>query len=48
MKYKGHPIITRFDSKSMIDFIKNCGYKVDKQILLPNIMPMLFVIASRK
>ena len=48
MKVKGHPIITRFDSKSMINFVENCGYKVDKQILLPNIMPMLYVVASKK
>lgn len=48
MKFKGHPINTKFDSKSMVDFIKNCGYEVEKHILLPGIMPMLFVIASKK
>jgi ubiquinone/menaquinone biosynthesis C-methylase UbiE len=48
LKYKGHPIVTRFDSKSFVDFVENCGYKVEKQILLPNIMPMLFLVASKK
>lgn len=48
MKSKGHPITTKFDSKSMANFIVKCGYKVDKQILLPSMMPMLFLVATKK
>lgn len=48
MKYKGHPIITRFDSNSMIDFIENCGFNVNKKVLIPNIIPMMFIVASKK
>lgn len=48
LKFKGHPITTRFDSKSMIQLIKKCGYIVDKQVLLPGIMPMLYVVATKE
>jgi ubiquinone/menaquinone biosynthesis C-methylase UbiE len=46
LKLSGHPISTRFNSKSMIELITKCGYSIDKQVLLPSIMPMLFVTAT--
>lgn len=48
MKYKGHPIITKFNSKSMTNLIEKCGYKVEKKILLSGIMPMLFIVAKKQ
>jgi phosphatidylethanolamine/phosphatidyl-N-methylethanolamine N-methyltransferase len=48
LKFKGHPINTKFDSISLVEFITNCGYNVEKRVFIKNIMPMLFVVATRK
>ena len=48
LKFKGHPINTRFDSNGLIEFITHCGFKVEKRIFLKNIMPILFVVATKE
>ena len=48
LKFKGHPIHTRFDSKSIIDLISRCDYHVEKKVFVKNIMPMLFIVATKK
>lgn len=48
LEFKGHPINTRFDSKSMIEFITKCGYDIEKSVFIESIMPMLFVVVTKK
>jgi ubiquinone/menaquinone biosynthesis C-methylase UbiE len=48
LKLKGHPINTRFESKSMIEFITKCGYNLEKSVFIESIMPMLFVVVTKK
>lgn len=47
MEIKGHPINTRFDSKSLIKFISACGYNLEKSAFIEGIMPMLFVVVTK-
>ena len=47
-KLKGHPIVTRFDSKSIIEFITKCGYSLDKSVFIKGAIPILFVVVSKK
>lgn len=48
LSLKGHPITTRFDSNGIIEFITRCGYKVEKSVFVRSIMPMRFVVVTRK
>lgn len=45
MKRKGHPIITRFNCKTICSFIEKSSLKIIFKEKLPNIMPIFYVIA---
>jgi len=47
LEFNGHPINTRFDSKSMIEFISKCGYSLEKSVFIESTMPMLFVVVKK-
>jgi phosphatidylethanolamine/phosphatidyl-N-methylethanolamine N-methyltransferase len=47
LKFKGHPINTKFDSMSFIDFIEKCDYTIEKSVFIENIMPLLFIVSSK-
>jgi len=47
LKFKGHPVNSKFDSNNLVDFIENCGYRLDKKVFIENIMPMLFVVVTK-
>lgn len=48
LKFKGHPINSRFDSKSIVSFIEQCGFNIEKKIFIKSTMPILFLAATKK
>jgi ubiquinone/menaquinone biosynthesis C-methylase UbiE len=47
LKLKGHPIYTRFSSKSIGDLLKVSGFEINKQELIPNLIPASFIVAKK-
>ena len=46
MKRKGHPIVTKFDSKSICKFIEKCSLKITSHQNIKNIMPLMYITAK--
>ena len=47
LKQKGHPIYTRFNSKSLKEFIEQNRFKITNQTYLKGIMPVSFIVAEK-
>jgi ubiquinone/menaquinone biosynthesis C-methylase UbiE len=45
---KGHPIQTKFNASSLIEFVEKNGYTIEKTVLIQNIMPLLFVVVTKR
>jgi ubiquinone/menaquinone biosynthesis C-methylase UbiE len=47
MKRKGHPVVTKFDSNTICEFIIKCSLKIISQKNIKNIMPIIYMISSK-
>lgn len=47
MKRKGHPIVRKFNSKTICHFIEKRSLKILFKEKLPNIMPIFYIVASK-
>lgn len=47
LKMKGHPVITRFSSKSFLEMTAQCGYTVETVSLIKNAVPVLYAVLSK-
>ena len=48
LKRTGHPVYTRFTSRSLRALIERSGFEVADQALLKNILPVSFIVARRR
>jgi ubiquinone/menaquinone biosynthesis C-methylase UbiE len=47
LRKKGHPIKTKFNSKTIISLFKDNDFKILKNIYIKNIMPIAYVVAMK-
>ncbi len=48
MKKKGHPIVTKFNSNTIYEFVERCSLKIISKENIKNIMPLLYITATKK
>ena len=46
-KFQKYPIKKSFNSKSIIDFVAGCGYKVEKSVFIKSKIPMIFIVGAK-
>ncbi|MCX7708388.1 MAG: class I SAM-dependent methyltransferase [Clostridia bacterium] len=47
LQLKGHPVVTRFNETELLKYIGDRGLRVQKGVLIKNMMPLLFVTAMK-
>jgi ubiquinone/menaquinone biosynthesis C-methylase UbiE len=47
MARKGHPVVTKFNTDSICEFVAKCSLKIDSTKNIKNIMPAIYLTASK-
>jgi ubiquinone/menaquinone biosynthesis C-methylase UbiE len=47
MGMKGHPVTSKYNHKTLCKFIEGCSLKITYKNRIPNIMPLLYLVATK-